>query len=261
VFTFTTKTRTIEAEFELVTPAFIGNGDQDEAELRPPSIKGALRFWWRALQWGKHYRQCRGNEASALENLHLEENRLFGSAAEDRKSSGQGLFLINLHHGLRSAPKDKIKPPSVGYQYLLGQGLFHHRDLFARGCLAPGRFRLVLTLKSGASTDDIQSLKNALLALGMFGGLGSRARHGSGSIAIQKLTVLGEDYPVPENEESFERITRGLLNDLPDREPPFSAFGPGNRVDISLNGSSAMDLLNKAGDAMLKFRGRATSFL
>ena len=44
----------IEADYNIVTPMFIGGGDKQEApEIRPPSVKGALRFWWRALQWGE----------------------------------------------------------------------------------------------------------------------------------------------------------------------------------------------------------------
>ena len=38
-----------EFEVEIVTPLFLGGADPNKAELRAPSIKGALRFWWRAL--------------------------------------------------------------------------------------------------------------------------------------------------------------------------------------------------------------------
>ncbi len=39
----------ITATYRVVTPMFIGDADQKATSLRPPSIKGALRFWWRAL--------------------------------------------------------------------------------------------------------------------------------------------------------------------------------------------------------------------
>lgn len=255
---FEIKKKTIEAEFELVTPAFIGGADQDEAELRPPSIKGALRFWWRALRWGP-LRSAYSDDATALRALHREEADLFGSAAEERKGSGQGLFLTRLRHSLRSTPKDKIKVPKAGYQYLLGQGLFHHRDLFSRGCLAPGKFHLELILKPGTSPDHAESLGDALLALGMFGGLGSRARHGVGSVAIQKLRVLDRDRSVPVDENSFGGIARHLLGELADPEPPFSAFSRNSRVDISLADPSAMNLLNALGDSLLRFRSNGES--
>ena len=47
---------TLEATYRIVTPMFIGDAEQKATSLRPPSIKGALRFWWRALNW-KSYLQ------------------------------------------------------------------------------------------------------------------------------------------------------------------------------------------------------------
>lgn len=37
-----------EFEVEVVTPMFMGSANINEAELRTPSLKGMLRFWWRA---------------------------------------------------------------------------------------------------------------------------------------------------------------------------------------------------------------------
>jgi CRISPR-associated protein Cmr1 len=35
---------------EIITPMFLAGADTGQPELRPPSIKGAMRFWWRAVQ-------------------------------------------------------------------------------------------------------------------------------------------------------------------------------------------------------------------
>jgi hypothetical protein len=43
--------KTLQATYRIVTPMFIGDAEQKATDLRPPSIKGALRFWWRALNW------------------------------------------------------------------------------------------------------------------------------------------------------------------------------------------------------------------
>ncbi|MBK9462163.1 MAG: type III-B CRISPR module RAMP protein Cmr1 [Sphingobacteriales bacterium] len=40
---------TITFTCETITPMFLSGANQDVPELRPPSIKGALRFWWRAM--------------------------------------------------------------------------------------------------------------------------------------------------------------------------------------------------------------------
>lgn len=40
----------LQLELTVVTPAFVGGADpNDHSELRPPSIKGQLRFWHRAI--------------------------------------------------------------------------------------------------------------------------------------------------------------------------------------------------------------------
>lgn len=44
---------TLQATYRLVTPMFLGGADQNNcAELRAPSIKGALRFWYRTIDPG-----------------------------------------------------------------------------------------------------------------------------------------------------------------------------------------------------------------
>ncbi|OPX29474.1 MAG: type III-B CRISPR module RAMP protein Cmr1 [Candidatus Omnitrophica bacterium 4484_171] len=41
--------KTITFECETITPMFLAGADGRTPELRPPSIKGAMRFWWRAM--------------------------------------------------------------------------------------------------------------------------------------------------------------------------------------------------------------------
>jgi len=37
----------LEVTFRIVTPMFLGGADPNiQAELRPPSIKGAMRYWY-----------------------------------------------------------------------------------------------------------------------------------------------------------------------------------------------------------------------
>jgi len=94
----------IEAQFEIVTPMFIGDAEQNATEISPSSVKGALRFWWRALNWGRFLEQA-GNEAKALQLLHRQEVMLFGGLPEKikddetskEKQIGQGEFLLRVN--------------------------------------------------------------------------------------------------------------------------------------------------------------------
>ena len=80
------------ATYNIVTPMFTGGADQIPDGIRPSSVKGVVRFWWRALNWGRFWEQSSSNEVSALQNLHEEEARLFGSSMEG-DSGGQGCFF------------------------------------------------------------------------------------------------------------------------------------------------------------------------
>jgi CRISPR-associated protein Cmr1 len=71
---------TIDADFVVNTPMFMGGADNSQAELRLPSILGALRFWYRAT--------APGELVSHIDELRKAEAKLFGSSEE-----GQGAFL------------------------------------------------------------------------------------------------------------------------------------------------------------------------
>ena len=67
----TNSTPVITAKYRVVTPMFLSGADQNHAELRLPSFKGALRFWWRALAAGRFN--------GDLTALRAAEDTLFGS--------------------------------------------------------------------------------------------------------------------------------------------------------------------------------------
>lgn len=79
----------LTATFAVTTPLFLGGADLQNGrpELRPPSIKGVLRFWWRALAWSRH--------DGDLSKIHSAEAELFG-AAGDAKTGGQASFLLRM---------------------------------------------------------------------------------------------------------------------------------------------------------------------
>ncbi len=62
----------IEIEVELLTPAFASGADQKSLELRPATIRGLLRWWWRAVV---------GHEEVSSVNLARREAQLFGGTS------------------------------------------------------------------------------------------------------------------------------------------------------------------------------------
>lgn len=62
----------LELKLETVTPVFLAGANQQEVEVRAPSVKGLLRWWWRASE---------GHRFSSPATLAEAEAHLFGSAA------------------------------------------------------------------------------------------------------------------------------------------------------------------------------------
>lgn len=243
----------LEATYRLVTPMFIGGADQTPGDgIRPPSFKGALRFWWRALNWSSCLQEL-GDESTALQLLHQREARLFGIAA-NQKTSGQGCFLLRIEAETHKRAKSALPTPGSGHQYLLGQGLYHFNDKYLREALdADDVVRVTLRFRPGTTRDERDSIAKALLAIGLFGGLGSRARKGFGALAIQSFD--GADLAVPASTKEVHDSLTALVGARSEALPPFSAFSAHTRIDlIAANGADAWQLLGKLGMEMQLYR-------
>ena len=86
--------KAITFECETITPMFLTGADGRTPELRPPSIKGAMRFWWRAM-----------NGHLPLDKLKEEESKIFG--ASNRKIGRSRVVIKN-----QDIPRDEK------YEYL-----------------------------------------------------------------------------------------------------------------------------------------------
>lgn len=243
----------IEASFTIVTPMFIGDAKQQAHDVRPSSLKGALRFWWRALNWAP-VRATAVSDAAAMVALHHEEARLFGAASSDSKG-GQGVFL------LRVKQQQNVKSADQGFQemtgaqlYLLGQGLgtFKGGNQTTRNALVSGDFTTTLLFKSDSTEADIASVARALFAFGLLGGLGSRARHGMGSVSLTHWQGAGLE--VPQNSDAYRKALKGLCPTNAAGLPPFTAFSDTARVDISSSGNDPLNLLTLVGSEMQMYR-------
>jgi len=186
---------TIEATFKVVTPMFISGADpdQDKAELRLPSIKGALRFWWRALAWGWYEGQ--------LSRIREEEAKLFGST-----DAGQAAVLMRLesHQNRSGTPRFRDVPGAI----YLGYGVMNFRGELCRHCLDTGSgFALSLSWKESTLARDQQTqILDSLKIMGLLGGVGSKSRKGYGSITLTKVETNGQIiWEQPNNYENFKR--------------------------------------------------------
>jgi len=254
----------LNAEFLVVTPLFMGQDSlkgviQAAEVIRPPSVKGALRLWWRAMEWKHCLNENLGQVEAALRAMHEKECALWGVATSGLDQGGQGRFLLTVKE---VESNWEYNQPSLSQQYLLGQGLWdaprqgQPGHLLRRSCKT-SRFRVEIVFRPRTTPKDIESVARSLLVWGLLGGLGSRSRKGFGSVAIQSLDCPNGQssvFQVPQSMYALSTTLTALLAPLTHGLPPFTAFSDATRIDGSLSGTSAMSLLDKAGDEMQFYR-------
>ena len=168
----------VEFDIKIVTPMFLGGANTTDAELRVPSIKGMLRFWWRAT--------C-GIES--LEEMKKEETKLFGSTEQKASFSLklEGLNNIkaiksNLSPGKKFQPKGKTF--SVGIIDYLAFGIRDHKNGYVREHFPSGsQFKLIFSFYN---RDYKQSVLSAFYSFIDNGGLGAKSRNGFGSLCLKE---------------------------------------------------------------------------
>lgn len=261
----------IRATYRIVTPMFIGDAEQKVSGISPASVKGALRFWWRSLMWG----QIRSNEKFntdelALQRLHKEEAALFGIAmdeqrAKDRTANRQGQFTlrVELASGYKTTEKDtthlQLKNHDaaryLGYGLMTAFGI--DKGKLTRSCINEDqKFTVKLIFKGTVDS----SITNALIALGLLGGLGSRVRHGFGSIALECLEIEHNKhttklYEQPKTSNEYIAAIHSIINNLATiSHPPFSAFSQETRIDLLEKSTNPYNVLNAFGKKMLLYR-------
>jgi CRISPR-associated protein Cmr1 len=255
----------VRARFAIVTPMFLGGARREAESIRPPSVKGALRFWWRALNWGR-VRANNPTDITALQALHREEARLFGVAGktvDNRQIGGQGVFLL----AVKASELSKWEPLSLdqkrnpGHIYTLGQGLCRHeRDsgsfVLTREALGPAEFEAHLRFRPHADSKDRESVIEALRAFGLLGGLGSKTRRGWGSVSLLELSIQEKPQTLPNSLEEYAGALRKLLAGNPGDKtlPCFTAFSESTEIRVTHRGNDPLRLLETVGNGLMRYR-------
>lgn len=168
----------VEFDLEVVTPMFLGGANTTDAELRVPSIKGMLRFWWRAT--------C-GIES--LEKMKKEETKIFGST-DQKASFSMRLESLNnikaINSNLPPGKKFQVEGKTfrIGIIDYLAFGIRDNKKGYTRKHFPSGsQFRLQFSFYN---MDYKQSVLNAFYSFIDSGGLGAKSRNGFGSLCLRE---------------------------------------------------------------------------
>jgi CRISPR-associated protein Cmr1 len=177
----------IQYTAEVLTPLFLGGAEaRGKPELRSPSLRGALRYWYRALLGG-----CASIELSK-DNLQQREEAVFGST---KVGSPVTIRLLGVNTiAVESYQKERaLRTPDGDYQptgrdYLLWSLAESGREgsprhLPAREYLTPG-VKFEITLQTRADEESLNQAHAALWLLASLGALGARANRAAGSLQL-----------------------------------------------------------------------------
>lgn len=254
-------------QVEFVTPCFLA-GAAKGAEWRAASIRGQLRWWFRAVAGGR----WKGD----LDRVRREEARLFG--ATDRKSlvqvqtlgkpaSTSSAFghqcdaaeLARLWGDDSPPTRDRLRISRAGREMLskpaqyLAFGLMGIRPYFPAE--SPATFRLQW-LSGTVEKETWEIFARALWAWLNLGGLGAKNRKGFGSLRCKEPNAL---YRGPANREELLTEAKTLLRETRDFEeiPAWSHFSSRSRILVATRAADswveAMELL---GAWLIGFRRR-----
>jgi CRISPR-associated protein Cmr1 len=237
---------TVKFECQLTTPMFMAGAEQSSAELRAPSIKGLLRWWFRAA-----------HASLPLKGLAIEEAKVFGS------TEGASPVMVRIQYDDRtiknfmkqdvkkeekldckfdSGDEKRMKGDDAGIAYLFYSN-------FARYDKQTTKTKYKGYLKDGFCFDVIlQSNKKEALTkaaqafwlLTYFGGMGSRSRRGGGNFRMLRADGIDEFPELPQfnTEIASADLLQKFLQDgvkvihlEPSVQPGFTVIG---KSEVSL---------------------------
>lgn len=187
---------------EVITPMFLAGADGTTPELRPASIKGALRFWWRAMNGHLEWKKM----------LEL-EGKIFGNTQQ--RSS----LILRIEKDLKDISRASLLP---------------HKGGSSMPCFPKSdeNFIVKLSLNKIENGFTIESLKALFILTSILGGLGKRSRRGFGSFKITKVymnNVLDSNFIMPSTindihkllPENYFTLSNGIISSNFSRNEPY----------------------------------------
>jgi len=233
----------------LLTPALGGGMKPGEVEedrpFRIPSIRGQLRFWWRATQGARFPLASQNGRKVDYRPIREAEALLWGMASvaeDDRRQSHQepmasavrvALDLVEDpgHRLQRRKVTDDRAPMGSGLGYLFFPAReirgANARDALSYwwGPVAKVRVELDLdqvkanlrrlgsfrdrTLDAALQEDLVRQVAAALWAWGHFGGIGARTRRGAGAVVMEDVQGPHHQWLAPAY-RSVDEVLKGL---------------------------------------------------
>jgi CRISPR type III-B/RAMP module RAMP protein Cmr1 len=224
----------ITLKLQFITPCFCSGADQNQAELRPQSIAGQLRWWHRVLNGGADLKK---------------ESQLFGSAGDEGRSRLQIRTRITKPRECRESwltalatsernKKTHEKHKLLGYFwfFLDKQGRIENRAFLPEGT----EFELILRSRDEEALR--QGMRVAMLWASL-GALGSRSTRAAGSTTLKQIEIgsvsdtFAEEIQSLATQNTATSLTRHLWGES---MPPYEIW----RFNKTMSGEQAVKWLS-----------------
>lgn len=220
---------------ETITPLFMAGADRKTPELRPPSFKGMMRFWWRAMR-----------AENDIKRLAKDEAKIFGGTGK-----GEGKSKIQIRISYNKLNTKSYSP------------LPHKNKQFSIPAIYNQKFRCILNGEELYKKEALSALKLSLL----LGGFGKRSRRGFGSVSYKSFnnfeelideiektnTITNNPMSINKNKSNDSRIV--LTRNINLKEPEYPRI---YEIYMGEKGASSADsVLNKIGRASHAHRDNA----
>jgi len=229
----------ISFKLQSVTPLFMIGANNYSCEFRSSSIKGCIRYWFRAI----------------YPNLLSEEKRLFGST--DFRSP-----LIIRSRSIKpvfGSKGDKSwNKSSISY---LGFGAIDFKGTTQSFFKVGSVFDLELVFKGSLDATDQSYILNSVWGLFMLGGVGSRSRRGFGCMRVLDVQ---DEYGLLKNIPPFKFNNRNeyvdavkkfiQLQTISNKQHNHTAFSSDMQLIITRDNHPSMVVLEKIGKNFQYFR-------
>ena len=183
-------------EIEFLTPCFCAGAEQARAELRPASIRGQLRWWFRCLG-----------------GTHAEEHAVFGGVHGDSlAASTVAVRVLRQPHGGQKDWPAQIPQQGVAPRaYLLGFFCGRTGRLNSNGALPPGSNAMIEVTFKRPPTERFEQTLRVFFSIGA---LGFRTTRAAGALASDRHSLSQESW----NELSAELHAAGFQVALVDQD-------------------------------------------
>lgn len=225
---------------KVATPCFAGDSEPSATALiRGQSIKGLLRFWYRATH----------------PDFHKNETEIFGST--DQSSS----FQVRVSKIDSECVKNATQWDRQSGKAYLGYGLAKEvngrktnnpRPYFDIGT----KFVLQLTFSSRIKDEQLNSVMHSLWVWLMLGGLGGRSRRGFGSLAVESIDCEAVTDTLPawqfkDSKSCVDAIKQFIKSIQPVEEMPnYSCWTKNSKIVVvppDKKGTTSENLLDWVG--------------